>query len=292
MKFLSITRSTLLGLAVLAGEMLGQVRANTPLDDTFVQNDLLYNNGREIAWASRPMWHFGESRDNKPCYPSAALTPDGLQHGVNPTLYPNAAEGCPDPGPRGGGANPFPTYFTVTSCDPNELRVAYHLYFVKDGWSDAVIAKGHMHDWERIIVTWKRNPATKFWTRTNLLKSAHSGYMEDSWGGIQNTFDEALTSEQNGKDKDHPKIYVGWGKHAMFSQRNTAFNDRISQGCGREFRSDDWWYMPKRVDMVPAGNGTVEGDRMKSKNWGSANSGPWVVELKVCGEKEGGYIKC
>lgn len=66
-------------------------------------------------------------------------------------------------------------------------------------------------------------------------------YMHDDWAGVQNTFNYDNTNEQNGKDKDGAKIYVGWGKHAMFADRNTGWNDVISQGCGREFRSADWW---------------------------------------------------
>lgn len=66
-------------------------------------------------------------------------------------------------------------------------------------------------------------------------------YMHDDWNTVQNTINYDNLDEQDGKDKDGAKIYVGWGKHAMFSQRNTGWNDEISQGCGREFRSRDWW---------------------------------------------------
>lgn len=149
------------------------VKANTPLDDAYVQNDLTSNNGLEIAYASRPyvclkkilsifynllisfnsLWHFGKSWGNKPCYPSAALSPEGQQWGVDPSgfdhLWPNAGAGCPDPGPD-GWSNPFPTYFTVSSCNQEEIRVAYHIYFKKDGFAAGGIAKGHMHDWERV----------------------------------------------------------------------------------------------------------------------------------------------
>jgi len=93
------------------------------------------------------------SRGNKPCYPSPALDQNGQPHGVDPTEWPNASEGCPDPGNFKSGSNPFPTYFTVTSCNPDELRVAYHLYFKKDGFSNVFLAKGHKHDWERVGLT-------------------------------------------------------------------------------------------------------------------------------------------
>lgn len=66
-------------------------------------------------------------------------------------------------------------------------------------------------------------------------------YMHDDWATVQNTFNYDNTDEQAGRNKDGAKIYVGWGKHAMFADRNTGWNDVVSQGCGREFRSADWW---------------------------------------------------
>lgn len=69
----------------------------------------------------------------------------------------------------------------------------------------------------------------------------NSSYMHDNWDTVQNTINYDNIDEQDGKDKDGAKIYVGWGKHAMFADRNTAWNDEFSQGCGREFRSRDWW---------------------------------------------------
>jgi len=40
--------------------------------------------------------------------------------------------------------------------------------------------------------------------------------MHDNWDAVQNTFDYNNPDEQNGKNKDGAKVYVGWGKHAMF----------------------------------------------------------------------------
>ena len=116
--------------------------------------------------------------------------------------------------------------------------------------------------------------------------------MEDNWDGIQNTFNEDNAAEQDGKNKDHPKIYVGWGKHAIFSTRNTGWNDVTSQGCGREFRSGDWFYIPKKEDLLPSGKGSTEGEKLRAFDWGSANNGPLVVEEKVCTLQNGGYIPC
>ncbi|KAF8453726.1 hypothetical protein BDZ91DRAFT_786666 [Kalaharituber pfeilii] len=202
------------------------------------------------------------------CNPSAVLDANGQFHGLSSTKWQNVGEECPDPGKFGKG-NPFPTYFTVTSYSPTEIRVVYHLYFQTDRFSDVLVANGHKHDWESvnripIIVTWRHNSASNgTWTRSHLLKSFHGGYMDDDWAAVQNTFDESNPNEQHGKNKDHPKIYVGWAKHVMFAQRNAAFNYRVSQGCGREFRSHNWWYMHEKADLVPGGNGTPEGGKMK-----------------------------
>jgi len=75
------------------------------------------------------MWHFGKSRGNNPCYPSAALI-NGNQHGTNPDKFPRAGTGCEDPGQAGGMGNPFPTYFTVNFCGGDELRVGFRSFEV------------------------------------------------------------------------------------------------------------------------------------------------------------------
>ncbi|RPA72335.1 hypothetical protein BJ508DRAFT_419523 [Ascobolus immersus RN42] len=279
-------------LIVALWGLLGSVSANTPLTDEFVRKDLKENGGLEMAYASRPLWHFAESRDYRTCYPTPAFNVNGAQHGLQPAKWPNAGDDCVDPGPKGASKVSFPTYYTVTQCWQDEIRVVYNLYYQKDGWSDVIFANGHMHDWERIIVIWKKNMFSGNWTRASLLKSYHSGYMEDSWARIQNTFNDDNEGEQNGKNKDHAKIYIGWGKHAMFSDRNTGFNDKISQGCQREFRSRDWWYNPKKVDLVLSGRNTTVGDKIASVNWGKADSSPPVVEDRVCSEKKGGFISC
>ena len=137
-------------LALLLAPLLGRVAANTPLSDAVVNASLAASDlrGYEIAMASRPMWHFASMRpmlytkDYEACYPTAALNAAGQQHGTEPNNWPDAATGCVSAGPPGVG-NPFPTYWTVTRCGDNELRVVYSLYFQHDGFSNLLIAKGH-----------------------------------------------------------------------------------------------------------------------------------------------------
>ncbi|KAI5782682.1 hypothetical protein EDC01DRAFT_664510, partial [Geopyxis carbonaria] len=270
---------------------LGLVSANTPIDSTTMDLYLTDKGGFELAMAARPMWHFATMRPAfylkkyATCYPSAALI-DGQQHGSAPNKWPDAGTGCATPG------TPFPTYYVVKRCSDSEIRVIYSVYYQHDGFSNVLIAKGHEHDWERIIVVWTRDANTGVWTRSRLLMSMHSGYTEKSWGSVQSTFDGDNTAENNAKDRDAPKIYAGWGKHPNFDNKETGWRDSISQGCQREYRTDNWAYWPGAEEMVWAANGSEEGERMKAFNWGSATGGPWVVEESVCTVEKGGYTAC
>lgn len=116
--------------------------------------------------------------------------------------------------------------------------------------------------------------------------------MSESWDSIQNTVFISDLSEQGGKDKDHPKLYVGWGKHAMFTTRNTGFNDPASQGCKREYRSNDWRYFPTNETLFFAGNGSPMGEEIAQFDWGKATSAPHIVENRTCSAVAGGYTSC
>ena len=48
--------------------------------------------------------------------------------------------------------------------------------------------------------------------------------------------------DQNGKDRDHAKVYVGSFRHAMFLDRYTGL---ATLGADElEFRSNDWFFLP------------------------------------------------
>ena len=76
-----------------------------------------------------------------------------------------------------------------------------------------------MHDWERIVVAWRRENGE--WRRNSLRMTYHAGYVYLPWNEIQNAFDYSDIGEQAGKDKDAAKVYAGWSKHANFDTRNT-----------------------------------------------------------------------
>ncbi|KAF8250908.1 hypothetical protein K440DRAFT_616554 [Wilcoxina mikolae CBS 423.85] len=247
--------------------------------------------------ASRPMWHMASmrpiffTRKYATCYPTSAFNASGQQHGNKPDKWPYAGTGCPDPGPPGKGP-PFPTYWSVKQCSADEIRVVYSLYFQHDGFNNVIIAAGHVHDWERVVVIWKRDATSGNWIRSGLLKSMHSGYQAKNWKDVESTFTYDNTDEQRGKDKDGAKIYVGWAKHPNYDTRETRWRDSFSQGCQREYRSNDWWFLPSKDEMIWAARESPEGQKMASLDWGSATGGPWVAEDTICAKGDGGFHPC
>ena len=66
--------------------------------------------------------------------------------------------------------------------------------------------------------------------------------------------DSAFSEEQattnprapgDGTVQEHPKVYVGWAKHAIYEKPDTHHTGSFDQLLGGEYRSDDWWsYVP------------------------------------------------
>ncbi|KAM0244030.1 hypothetical protein ACHAP5_006694 [Fusarium lateritium] len=203
--------------------------------------DWLNAGGVQIAMAAQPMWFFGQSLNHPPCYPTRAIqknnkqTPSG---GLCP--WPNAGCNCRNPGVGIGNRGPkFPIYYTYNKCKENEIRVAYNIFFEKDGFW----ISGHPYDWERVIVVWAKGK-DNHWRQSQLFMSYHSGYTKKNWGDIQNTFSTKDAKHPRGgengrKNLAHPKVYVGYSKHAIFHDRNTGWNDIISESTNRAFRSQD-----------------------------------------------------
>jgi len=286
--------------ALLVFLFAAAVTANTALSDADVSASLSSPSepGRVIAMAARPMWNYAQMRavftfhSVPTCYPTSALGSNGKPNGTQPNEWPNANSGCPNPGAPGREGPSFPTYWVVTRCSADEIRVVYAVYYQHDGFSNVLIAKGHVHDWERLIVIWKRDGATSQWKRASLLKSMHSGYQKIAWNGIHSTFNLNNPNENGAKDKDYPKIYPGWAKHPNFDTIETGWRDSFSQGCQREYRKSDWWYFPGENDMVWSAVDSPEGKRMAVFDWGDATGSPWAADQKACSAANGGFIPC
>ncbi|KAL7275473.1 hypothetical protein RUND412_001580 [Rhizina undulata] len=261
------------------------VTANNPLCSCVVDEDLAKNHAKKLAMASRPMFHFAQTLKQKPCYPVSALQPDGSQTPyAEMKPYPQTGGGgCPDaslpavhnPGPA------FPVYYVYKKCSDSEIRIAYNLYFQKDGfWPDGL---GHYNDWERVVVIWKWDGADA-WSRDRILLSSHGGYHNHAWADVD-TFNESDQDYTGHANADFAKVYVGWAKHAIFRERKTTFSDLLSQFFENEYRSNDWWFWPGDKDLEYAGSDSDIGKAIGSMDWGHATSNPPSVENGLCDAK-------
>ncbi|KAJ5500826.1 Necrosis inducing protein [Penicillium fimorum] len=259
---------------------------------------LLEAGGLDLADRYAPMWFFGQAQDQPPCYPTWAFggspeTPDVYDDahktpGVGACEYPDVGCNCRQPGVDAGNPGPqFPIYYTYQQCTDSEVRVAYNLFYEKDGANFGAIKTGHEYDWERVIIIHSRDE-NNMWSPSRALLSAHSGYNNLAWGDIQNTLttDEinaGNANDPNGvRNNDHPKVYVAWSKHAHFDTRNTGWNDPLSQSLDIAFRSNDWWHFVEPQYYIRADGGTDAGKVIGAADWGSASSDPVSVQAGLC----------
>lgn len=225
----------------------------------------------EIAKAAAPIWHFGRPTGRSPCYPEDAIQPDGSQTHGSPMQPVQIWKGCAWPGewkqPYSPG-NPFTTYWTIRHCShDNTYRVTYSIYFKQDA--------GHMSDWEWVSVVWAKDAGSETWFRWTLLQSYHKGEKAESWNDIESTIhDESDIYTFGEKGRNHPKVYVGAFKHAMFTTKKTTI-DTAATTPGDEFRSDDWyWYAASKLD---------KGEHIPREwNWGAARSAPLIMFDEIC----------
>ncbi|KAJ0277076.1 hypothetical protein COL940_007957 [Colletotrichum noveboracense] len=171
----------------------------------------------------------------------------------------------------------MPVYFTVRQCDnrsgrgngAKELRVTYGLFYEKDGFN----SNGHPYDWENVVITWRQFGDSYY--KDEIWLSAHKGGRRiTGWENIPQTVDSANWFEANGKSHDHPKVYVGWCKHAMFFDKG-GLKDVLSCLTDNEYRTDDWYYVARtKSDLLNASPGTDHWTKFENENWGDAWSKP------------------
>lgn len=122
--------------------------ASTAFAVTSISDDemtgYLNNKAVDLAVMYAPMWFFGQAMDQPPCYPVWAFsgnvsTPDiyDSAHKTPPAPqceYPDVGCGCRQPDvPIGNPGPEFPIYYTFSKCNSSEVRVAYNLFYQKDG---------------------------------------------------------------------------------------------------------------------------------------------------------------
>ncbi|KXH29517.1 hypothetical protein CSIM01_06250 [Colletotrichum simmondsii] len=227
----------------LCAAMIGATMAVTSISETQMTS-LLNEGGVGLAMAAQPMWFFGQAMNRPSCIPTHAVVNGQQTPGAQLCEWPDAVCNCRKPGVGIGNPAPdFPVYYSYSKCNDNEP--------------------------------------------SQLLLSQHSGYDRKNWGDIQNTFNTVDATLPRGGDNgrknlDHPKVYVAWSKHAIYHDRNTGWNDVLSQLTNNAFRSQDWWHYHASSSYIRADGSTEIGKQMAGMNWGSATSHPASVHDGLC----------
>lgn len=225
---------------------------------------------QDFARKSVPQWNFPRANSNDPCWPESPFDGNGNPtDGADVQNWPNSDGGC---APH---RSPFPTYYTVQKCNPDEIRVSFTIYQATSGFRPS----GHRHDFEHVDVVWRKNGNS--WTRDRLLLSAHGGHRVVSWGSAESWNNDRGHAARG---LEHPRVFVGFGSHSMFNNQG-GLKDVISAYTGNEYRQADY---PSWADQ---GGGLVEvtmdGDLFRrfeanAAAWGSANSNPGKVARDAC----------
>jgi Necrosis inducing protein (NPP1) len=268
----SAARRALVMLAAAAATLAGTAAvaaANDPLPDG--------TSLASFANASVPQWNFARTLNRDTCWPQAALTAGGGQASpAQRRSYPTAGQGGCVP-----AGTAFPTYTTVRQCTTSEIRVSYTLYFPKDGFAGSLLGLplGHAHDFEQVVVVWTRSGGT--WLRDRLLMSRHGEFVPAAWSQVL-SWNAARTV--TGVGLEHPRVFVGWAKHAMFNNAGGG-SDLLSQYTDNEFRSATYTAWPGPIGSasqleVPEGGSLSQ--QFDKHDWGSATSTPAVLARQLC----------
>ncbi|KAI9702550.1 MAG: hypothetical protein M1836_001030 [Candelina mexicana] len=244
------------------------------------------NDGKGAAVQAAPVFMF--KRDNSgawgtnptPCYPEGAGNSKG--NGPNPGTGPTLdGSNCRNPGKYSGPfskGEPFPAYFSTVWCGKiGEWRINYSLYFSHD--------TTHKHDWESATMTFsEKQKGSNTWYRDTLILSQHTGHAKKKYSEVESVNmvpGDMDVRPIDGRNKNHPKVYVGAWKNPMYFDGTVVQGDRlkaIQQGDKYEPKGDDWWYLPVEGDIVKSG--TL--DAYKGK-YGDATSDPASIRDKICG---------
>ncbi|QPG95091.1 hypothetical protein C2857_007638 [Epichloe festucae Fl1] len=285
-------RAFLIQQVLAAGFLAATATAVTPVSDADM-TEMLKNNGIRLAMKAQPMFFFSQMNRYGTCIPTVVRSTKGQRTPPsNLCNWPDAGCECRNPGVKVGHPSPsFPIYFSFKKCSATSVRVAYNLFWTKDGWKEPkspLIHFGHPYDWERAIVVWEKDKCGQWWPK-ELLLSQHGGYGQLEWAKIHNTFNEEDGSKPRGgangrTNLDHPKVYIESFKHAMRDTKETDHQGEFDQISEDAYRSDDWWYYPKTNDYVLADESSEVGKFIARYDWGEADSTPPLVAKRLCDE--------
>lgn len=234
--------------------------------------------------AGRPEWNFARTMGHDVCWPQPAFLPpdDHANPGVGVKPWPRTnQDACPN---TGGG---FPTYWVAKKCSDDEIRVSYTLYipnscFIGCAHGDEFTDEYGRHDFEGVVVVWRRDGTD--WTRSSLLLSQHADYQERAWPEAESWY---LDWSSAGLGRNHPRIFVGWGSHAMFNDQEVSCKDIASQGNGNEYRNAHYShhdYVLREVtetnDLGKRFQGALDDDKLGGEG---LRGNPLLLTRSICG---------
>lgn len=229
----------------------------------------------EFAFAARPYWKFSRALDHDTCWPSYATNSSGdIVEAAELKAFPVAGQGgCPDV------LTSFPVYWVGRQCAEGDIRIAYNLFFKKDGFALAgTSVLGHEYDWERVIVKW--NKTDDGYVRTSALYSQHLGQEEIEWLALETSAELAIDTLAT--DLDHPSAYVAWAKHLIYEDAKTGFTSSLDQFTGNAYRSDDYKWLNSAAELIEVSLDSELWTKFDAYDWGSASSDPVYVYGNLC----------
>ena len=110
--------------------------------------------GSGLAYKYAPIWFFGQAQNQPPCVPTWAFggspTSKDIYDDAHKTAgapqcqYPNVGCNCRNPGVAIGNPAPaFPIYHSIKQCSDTQVRIAYNVFYQKDGAKVLFVDTGH-----------------------------------------------------------------------------------------------------------------------------------------------------
>ncbi|KAI4246345.1 MAG: hypothetical protein L6R40_002013 [Gallowayella cf. fulva] len=222
-----------------------------------------------------------------PCYPESAVVigsnPPRKNPGSGKVRGPNPGAGCTDPGPYKGKltpGHPFPVYVSAVYCELLRVwKLRYDTYYAHSGSS----SESHTHDWEGVTIVFAPHPAAEhgeWWYRAvgesefsfspasrpipvDILACCLAEYNQNGnpvWHYYHELQTVDLDVGQGPSDihstatdtkKKHPKFVIS----PKSSRANYLADEQFPNhplhaiGVDKDYRSDDWWRLPKKEDL-------------------------------------------
>ncbi|CAO3693194.1 hypothetical protein G6F70_009091 [Rhizopus microsporus] len=242
--------------------------ANTPIPDS-QSTDFT-----SFALGARPYWQLSRALNHDMCWPSACVENGAVVPSADLKNFPVAGQGgCPPAGSR------FPVYWNAKKCTDTEIRVAYNLFWKKDGFSPSGIY-GHGYDWEQVIVVYAKGGNS--WSRKGAYLSGHGGYKYYDWNEMTTSNESNIAA--GGQNMDHPKIFPAWAKHSMFidSKDGNPVLEGLDAFDENAFRTSSYQYFNAKEEMIQVVPNTQLWTLIANKDWNKASSSPNVVYDKLC----------